>query len=67
MAIDGLELLDAQVHVWEHDHPARPWSTAPPPQVAEPAPFFAGTSVVTEVFPRIMKVIPGIGDASAGM
>lgn len=48
MAIDGLELLDAQVHVWEHDHPSRPWNTAPPPQVAEPAPFFAGTTVVTD-------------------
>jgi L-fuconolactonase len=42
------ELIDAQVHVWEHDHPGRPWNTAPPPQVAEPAPFFEGTSVVTD-------------------
>lgn len=45
--VNGLELVDAQVHVIESDRPGRPWVSAPPPAVDEPAPFFEGTSVVT--------------------
>lgn len=42
-----MEIVDAQVHVWEPDRPGRPWVDAPPPAAGEPAPFIDGTSVVT--------------------
>jgi predicted TIM-barrel fold metal-dependent hydrolase len=42
-----VEILDAQVHVWEADRPGRPWYRQPPIATAEPAPFFAGETVVT--------------------
>jgi L-fuconolactonase len=53
------ELLDAQVHVWEPSHPERPWTTAPPPQTAEPSPFFGGSSVVTDQ--RMIEMMDEVG------
>jgi L-fuconolactonase len=32
--VDSFELIDAQVHVWEADHPGRPWATDPRKAIA---------------------------------
>jgi predicted TIM-barrel fold metal-dependent hydrolase len=58
-----LEIVDAQLHVWEHDHPERPWAKAAPPPTTEPAPFFDGTSVVTAE--ELLQRMDDVGVAAA--
>lgn len=38
-----MEVVDAQVHIWERDHPGRPWTQAPAPPLLEPSPFIDRT------------------------
>lgn len=39
----SVEIIDAQVHIWEADHPGRPWIKRPPPKTTEPSPFIDQT------------------------